>query len=266
MKHMRSLLSTAQALRQVFLPPQTILRSQYLRPSSIGIRASLRPFTSTPEFLASRPKAKPEDKRSSVANLVKDEAITAEYVQLVNVEGTLDPPVRTWLALRRIDRAKEWLIQVKAEMDGAPPVCKVVNKAEYREQERARAKAAHAARTSLKQVELNWAIDNHDLSHRLKKITEFITKGHKVEVVLLRKKYKRAPKPEEVKNVMDKVVQTIKEANGMQIKPMEGEPGNHVLFTVKKKPDQQHQQQQQAETQPETQPEKQPETQPETVY
>ncbi|PYH87047.1 hypothetical protein BO82DRAFT_349581 [Aspergillus uvarum CBS 121591] len=225
MKHMRSLLSTAQALRQVFFPPQRLVRPQYLHPLPMGIRTM---------------KWNRKDSRkteSMAARLIKDEAIVSEWVQIVNENNTLDPPIRRSTVLNNIDRSKQFLIKVSDGADGAPPVCKVVEKMALREAERARAKAAHTSRTSLKQVELNWAIDSHDLGHRLKKITEFITKGFKLEVVLMRKKGKRAPTAEEVKSLMDKVVETIKGANGMQIKPMEGEPGRLVTITVKKKPD-----------------------------
>ncbi|PYH46340.1 putative translation initiation factor IF3 [Aspergillus saccharolyticus JOP 1030-1] len=220
---MRNLLSTAQVLRQVFFPPQRIVRPQYLQPSPIGVRT------------AKWTKSAPTEKRD--IKLIKDEGIASEWVQLVNEEGSLDPPVRRSNVLKNIDRAKEFLIKVSEGIDGAPPVCKIVNKVALREQEKAKAKAAHAAKTSSKQLEFNWAIDGHDLDHRLKKITEFIAKGYKLEIVLMRKKGKRAPKPEEVQNLMEKVVETIKEADGMQIKPMEGEPGRAVTITVKKKPD-----------------------------
>ncbi|RAH65708.1 putative translation initiation factor IF3 [Aspergillus aculeatinus CBS 121060] len=226
MKHMRSLLSTAQVLRQVFFPPQRLIRPQYLRPLPMGVRTMK---------WNRKDSQKTESKE---ARLIKDEAIISEWIQMVNENNTLDPPIRRSTVLNNIDRSKEFLIKVSDGADGAPPVCKVVNKMDLREAERARAKAAHVTKTSFKQVELNWAIDNHDLSHRLKKITEFITKGFKLEVVLMRKKGKRAPTAEEVKNLMDKVVDTIKEANGMQIKPMEGEPGRAVTITVRKKPDQ----------------------------
>jgi translation initiation factor IF-3 len=109
-----------------------------------------------------------------------------------------------------------------------------VNRAALRESERAYAKAARAAKVSVKQMELNWAIDNNDLTHRLKQITAFLEKGCKVEIILLRKKGKRPPTVEEVKSVMDKVLQAVKDADAVQTKAMEGEPGRRLMLTVKK--------------------------------
>lgn len=106
---------------------------------------------------------------------------------------------------------------------------------EAREAERARAKAAHALKASTKQVELNWAIDAHDLSHRLKQLSKFLGKGRKVEIILTRKQGKRPPTAQEVKHVMDSVLETVREADSLQVRPMEGEPGRHVTLVAKKR-------------------------------
>jgi translation initiation factor IF-3 len=85
-----------------------------------------------------------------------------------------------------------------------------------------------------KQIELNWAIDAHDLAHRLKQLTNFLEKGRKVEVIMKRKKAKRSPTVEEIKQVIQSVLDTTREAGGTQVKAMEGEPGKQVIITVKK--------------------------------
>ncbi|KAB8231470.1 hypothetical protein ETB97_000829 [Aspergillus alliaceus] len=228
MKHLRSFISTTQALRRIFPSPLENTRPQFLRPISLPIVAQTR-------LLSGRRLSQPDAQPQARARQVKDEEIRAEFIQLVNEDGKLDPPVRLRDALLTIDRPDHFILQVSPGFRGQAPVCKVVNRLEMREQERARAKAAHVSKNSLKQIELNWAIDPHDLSHRLKQLTGFLDKGRKVEVILTKKRGKRAPTVEEVKHLMDSVLQTTKDANAMQVKPMEGEPGKHVILVVKKK-------------------------------
>ncbi|GAB1196467.1 hypothetical protein APSETT444_005738 [Aspergillus pseudonomiae] len=210
MKHIRGFISTTQALRRIFLAPIETPRPQFLRSAFLPTFAHSR-------LLSIRRQPQQQDALLQArARQVKDEEIRSEYIQLVNEDGKLDPPVSPGFR-------------------GRAPVCKVVNRLEMREQERAKAKAAHVNKNSLKQIELNWAIDAHDLAHRLKQLTSFLDKGRKVEVILTKKRGKRSPTVEEVKHVMDSVLQATKDANAMQVKPMEGEPGKHVVLVVKRK-------------------------------
>lgn len=228
MPHIRGLLSTAQALRQAFIAP--------LRTTRPGLFHSTPIIQNAPQlrFLQFRRPA-PSDSASAVSGPIKDEAINAPTVQIVNEAGSLDPPIQLNAALRSFDRSKYFLLQVSPSGDNnRPPVCKLLNKIEVQENEKAKAKAVKAAKVNLKQVELNWAIDAHDLSHRLKQLTTFLEKGRKVEIVLTRKRKKRAPTVEEVKQVMQSVLDTVRDAGATQIKAMEGKPGEHVILVVKK--------------------------------
>ncbi|KAL3456896.1 translation initiation factor IF-3, C-terminal domain-containing protein [Aspergillus heterothallicus] len=237
MKHIRGLISATQALRQIFLVPQTTPRARLASSAHTQLSSQLRIFHSScprPRYRgpnASEPSNKPEE--------LKDEAIKAPYVRLVNENGSLDPPERLADILRSIERPENFVIQLSPKSrTGEPPVCKIVNRTLLREAERAAAKAAReaarASKVSVKQMELNWAIDNNDLTHRLKQITTFLEKGAKVEITLMRKKHKRLPTVEEVKSVIDKVLQTVKDAGAVQTKPMEGEPGKRLTIIVKK--------------------------------
>ncbi|KAL2828433.1 hypothetical protein BDW59DRAFT_143105 [Aspergillus cavernicola] len=230
MKHIRGLLSTTQALRQIFLGPQAIPRAQCFRYSPTQTSSQLRLLHSHRRSIPSpTPAVKPEQ--------LVNEAIAAEYVQVVDENNKLGPPEKLRHVLRFLNRSEDFLLQVSPGSPERPPVCKIINHAAFREQERAQATQAKVARAkiALKQIELNWAIDPHDLSHRLRKLTDFLEKGRKVEIVLVRKKRKRAPTVEEIKNVMTTVLQVTKDANATQIKPMEGEPGKHVVLVVQKK-------------------------------
>ncbi|RDW76618.1 putative translation initiation factor IF3 [Aspergillus mulundensis] len=223
MKHIRGLVSTTQALRQTFLLPQASPRPQFLRytpvhpPSQIRFRSAI-----------------PRTKQQTTAE-VKDEDIPSDYVQIVGEDNKLKEPQRLSTLLRSINRAKVFVIQVQAGTLETPAVCKIMNRQEAYERARALVKAAKAAKKTVKQVELNWAIDAHDLSHRLKKITGFLDKGIQVEIILVRKRHKRPATAEEVKGLMANILEAIKDAGAEQISPMEGEPGKQVVLTVKKK-------------------------------
>ena len=90
-------------------------------------------------------------------------------------------------------------------------------------------------RSEPKQVEVNWSIDNHDLSHRLKQMSTFLEKGRKVDIVLKKKRGKRAATKDEIKHVIDSVKEAIEAADAVEHKPMDGEPGRELWMFVKRK-------------------------------
>ncbi|CAI7647790.1 unnamed protein product [Penicillium pancosmium] len=228
MNHTRGLASTAQALRHTFFTPLRTSKTGLLQPKLYQNGLQLRPFQ------LSRNLAGPKV-TTPASTLIKDESIGSAWVQVVNEEGNLDEPQKLFDVLASFDRNKFFCVQVAAAAGPSkPPICKILNKKEYRESEKAKIKAAKSAVQSTKQVELNWAIDAHDLQHRLKQLTNFLDKGRKVEVILTRKRHKRSATVDEIKNVMQSVMDTIREAGGTQTKAMEGEPGKHVILTVTK--------------------------------
>lgn len=224
--HTRSLFSTTQTLRHLFLAPLQTSRIAFFPSTRIQNRLPLKPLPQ-PRYYASS--------QSDDSRFPQDEEIAAEFVQMVNTEGKLDPPITLRRALQSVERPNYFLQQVSPGRYDQRPICRIVSRMAVKEYEKTRAKAAHAARTSLKQVELNWAIDGHDLAHRLKQLTNFLGKGRRVEIILTRKKGKRAPNVDEVKHLMDSVLGTVRAADAVQVKPMEGEPGRHVTLVVKKK-------------------------------
>ena len=226
MKHLRGLVSTAQALCQTFIAP--LNTSRLTRPPSVA-----KSFLQRRSFSHTHRLACPYA-RQATKTLIQDEDIRAPFIQIANEEGNLDPPVSLSEVLSSLDRSKFFLLQVSPAAPKQPPVCRILNKMEYQESEKAKMKAAKIPRVQTKQIELNWAIDAHDLSHRLKQLTTFLQKGRKVEIILTRKRHKRVPTVDEIKQVMQSVLETIKEAGGTQVKAMEGEPGKHVTITVKK--------------------------------
>ncbi|KAJ5682340.1 hypothetical protein N7462_005505 [Penicillium macrosclerotiorum] len=227
MNHTWGLVSTAQALRQTFITPLRTPKASSLRLFALANGSQAR-------FIQQTRRLAFPDKRTPPNTQIKDEAIGTRLVQIVDEEQGLRPPQRLAEVLASFDRSKFFLLQVSGATADRPPVCKILNKMEARQHEKAKAKSAKAGKTQLKQIELNWAIDAHDLSHRLKQLTNFLEKGRKVEVVMKRKRSKRPPTVDEIKQVIQSVLDTTREAGGTQVKTMEGEPGKQVIITVKK--------------------------------
>jgi translation initiation factor IF-3 len=153
---------------------------------------------------------------------------------LANEEGNLEAPTRLEEVLQSFDQRDYFLMQVQPAQGDQLPVCKIFNKKEARAAEKAKAKASRATKVIVKSIELNWAIDANDLSHRLKQLTTFLDKGRRVEVLLTSKRHKRRATVDEIKHVMQRVLDTVREAGAHQTKAMEGEPGKQVTFTVQK--------------------------------
>lgn len=208
------------------------MRTQYLRYTPIRNQTQSRFIQNTPPRLWKNDQPADADTKQGP---FQDEDIPSEFIQVVNDEGKLEPPQRLSEILDSLNRNTHFVVQVSPGAPEQPPICRILNKQAVREYIRAKEKAAHVARTSLKQIELNWAIDSHDLSHRLKQLTDFLKKGRKVEILLTRKRRKRAPTPEEIKHLMNSVMETTQKADGMLVKPIEGEPGKQVLMIVKRK-------------------------------
>lgn len=119
------------------------------------------------------------------------------------------------------------------------PVCKMVNRKEEYEKEKARKTKEKGAKkvvdpTSVKTLELNWAIDvNNDLNHRLNKVKEFLAEGRRVEIVLAKKKRGRVATREECDNVLSRINAAIEEVKGAkQIKAMEGKVGGVAMLLL----------------------------------
>lgn len=89
---------------------------------------------------------------------------------------------------------------------------------------------------TLKTIELNWAIDKHDLGHRLETMRGFLRKGFRVDVLLVGKRKKRKAEPEEAANTLRGVRECIESVEGAkEWKAMEGKVGGLVKMYIEGK-------------------------------
>ena len=176
----------------------------------------------------------------------RDEAIRSLTVRIVSADNKIQEPSYFPDILASIDRKTHFIQQVSPSDDPEfpIPICKIIDRKESREQERARAKAAkssqHAA--SAKKLELSWGIGKHDLEHRMKKVKEFLEEGRRVEIVVgaSRRKgqAKKAAKIEAQEAV--ETFKTIKEAiaeldDATEWKPMVGSVGTLAILYLEAK-------------------------------
>jgi translation initiation factor IF-3 len=229
MRHCSHLSSTAEALQRVFFPtlrtivnPSRASSAPFQNPPNAFLKrcyASAPPdgaFNMAGRFVRANKFSKAEDQRK------RDEGIHSQEVCLVQPNGKLGRPQSLSWVLSRIDRKAEFVEQYD-EVDGIP-VCKIINKKEAREAAKSRKKQKQPAAVT-KYLELNWAIDHNDLAHRLGKLKEFLERGHRVEVLLLKKKKRmRDATAEEGKQTLESLSKYVKGVEGAkEIRPMEGD-------------------------------------------
>ncbi|KAI5359031.1 Putative translation initiation factor 3 [Septoria linicola] len=250
MSRIRHTSSTVQALYQVFVVP-ALLQSSASRtlpkqlPASSLTRSQprlARPFSSTTSCLA---KTRVAEERTQKWN----EEISARIIQLVDPEtNKLSEPVTKFDILNSLDQKTHRLVQLSPDQPGNRsfvPACKIVSKKEtYEAEKRAKEAAKEKKRVQkvvsgegLKTLELNWAIDQNDLGHRINRIKEFLGEGRRVEVVLAAKKRGRKASKEECELVLERIQDAVKEVEGArQRDAMSGKLGGFVTMTFQGRP------------------------------
>lgn len=158
-----------------------------------------------------------------------DEEIQSAQIYIVDAStGRIsERPMTRYDVLARMDRMTHRLIQV-GEAPGPSdafsantiPVCKIMSKKDsYLNDQRKKAESKEKRRlsnitSSVKTLELNWAIDANDLAHRLERMRTFLEEGRKVEVVLAAKKRGRKASDVECEDVLRKIRGVVDEING----------------------------------------------------
>ncbi|KAI9667218.1 MAG: hypothetical protein M1821_000031 [Bathelium mastoideum] len=161
----------------------------------------------------------------------RNEEIQSHFVRVVDPSGKLGPAIALFDALKTLDRDTYDLVQVSSpELDPVmrernPSICKVFSRGELRAVERAKAKPKKTPDQLAKQLEINWAIDRHDLQHRLRRLADFLGQGRRVEILLARRKSGRQATPDEASALVEKLKMTCEEAGGKEWKGMEGRIG-----------------------------------------
>ncbi|RDL39430.1 uncharacterized protein BP5553_03770 [Venustampulla echinocandica] len=239
MQSSKCIFSTAAALQRTFITPFEQRQLQFVFQSS---RASSL-CRQAPRLLS--PLARQQQKRYYYvagtnpvkSRLPQNDEIKAFSVHLVNEDGTLGELHRTRFLLDRLVKGEALIMVAEAEA-GRPPVCKIINRKEQAAADREKKKKAQATKdpsSTVKNIELNWAIESNDLGHRMDRLKEFLGKGYKVDLLLQKKRKGRPTTMEEAQELVNTVKQTVEDAGGREYKEMTGDLLRQVmLFTVGK--------------------------------
>ncbi|KAM3426342.1 hypothetical protein MY4824_009752 [Beauveria thailandica] len=105
-------------------------------------------------------------------------------------------------------------------------LCEIVNKKEafQKEQERKQLKKENA-KPKTKEMELTWAISEHDLQTKLRQLAGFLNKGMKVQLVLGTKRGGRKVDEGTAKALMNKIRDEVQALGAREVTPANGDLG-----------------------------------------
>ncbi|KAG9246074.1 hypothetical protein BJ878DRAFT_313638 [Calycina marina] len=227
MRSSRHSSSIANALHRVFIAPIEATRTSQLPSSGAAFLSTRNAFLPQRRTYISDSTKKAEKSRFPRNDEIKD-----FKVRLVEDSGSLSEPTMTRYLLSTMDPKTHNLVVVQpASFAGEPPICKLIDKkSEYLHHKQSQKKKPNPANTT-KTIELNWAVDPNDLSHRMKRMREFLGKGYKLEVMLAPKRKGRQASEEECREVVQRVREVVGEVKGAKEgAKMEGKVGGALTM------------------------------------
>ncbi|KAJ6261879.1 hypothetical protein Dda_2678 [Drechslerella dactyloides] len=172
-----------------------------------------------------------------------DEEITAHTASYVDETGKLVGKFPVSQILRSYDHNKYHLIQL-ANADTLPDTAEghvvrlfpkealLARIAEERETAVRRKKKS--PRDIVKEVQIAWGIDLHDLRHRLGKTAQLLEKGNRVEIMIAKKKGQQPVPPERLAEVMAVVEDFLYYNGGDAVRKRDGEVGGQLRMFVQR--------------------------------
>lgn len=186
--------------------------------------------------------------RSGRARLPQDHEITDPLI-IVLENGVEEGPLESRFVLSRVQEHESLRMirpyvpaNPKAEPKPTPvryAVCKIVDKKEeYDRLKESKEKKKAKVTVKTKALELTWAIDEHDLETKMRRLGKFVEDGHKIEVVVGNKKRgaKKAT-AEEMEKVVKRIQSEVEEKGGRESKAQSGSVGTtlRLFYEGKKK-------------------------------
>lgn len=125
----------------------------------------------------------------------------------------------------------------KEEIEMSYAICKIVNKRdEFQRLKEVREKAKGRAKPKTKLLEMSWAIGGHDLETKVRRLTDFLGKGFKVEITIGKKKgSKKEVAASDAKAVLNKVEEEIENLGAKSTRQAGGEVGATMMLMVEPK-------------------------------
>jgi len=144
--------------------------------------------------------------------------IRVPQVRLVDAENEQVGVVSADDARKMADEAGLDLVEVQPNAD--PPVCRIMDygKFKYAQKKKERGQSKAKVHSTLKELRVRPAIDEHDLEYRLVQGRKFLEEGHKVQVVCIFRGRQRAH-PQLGFNVMKKVTESLADISKVESPP-----------------------------------------------
>jgi len=237
MRSARCLYDSTVALRRVFLQIPYEAKHQFLQPMVLRPHSLQTTQVRAASFRGSR--RAPADSHKKQRQFPRDEELLRfPYVHIHQEDGGLADAVPTKRLLSGLDLDVDTVVTIAMperedkEDRREYPIVMIVNRQVEMQQNEQREKAERRKRVSTKELELNWAIDKHDLGHRLKALRGFLAKGLDVEVTLLKKRNKREAAKDEAERTLESVKAVLQDVPGStESKKAEGKVmGTYKLF------------------------------------
>ncbi|POR35914.1 Translation initiation factor IF-3 [Tolypocladium paradoxum] len=175
----------------------------------------------------------------------QDHEITDPQIMVID-NGASEGPLATSFVLTKLEPDESLRMMqpyVPADPKNGRPsaqlaVCKIVNKRdEYARQRqiRERRKAGDGGKPKTKELELTWAIGEHDLATKMRQMGGFLAKGMKVELMLGRKKGGKQVSGDEAADVLRRVRDEVAAHGGREGKPASGQVGGTMRLFLEGK-------------------------------
>ncbi|RIB09253.1 translation initiation factor IF-3, C-terminal domain-containing protein [Gigaspora rosea] len=127
------------------------------------------------------------------------------YVKYVNQEGKLEGIISVKKLLTTIDREKYWLVEVESNEN--PPVCKLIEKKFAYEK---RKKQIQNTPIVIKELQMTWKVEDHDLMHKISRAKSWLIKGYQVEIVISNRGVQKKKRILD-RTIMDKILNELKD-------------------------------------------------------
>ncbi|KAF9771558.1 hypothetical protein IL306_010821 [Fusarium sp. DS 682] len=249
--------SSRRALYRVFVEREALLTRQLLAMRTLPIQN--RFFSVSPQ-LTRKSKRQEEIEIDPLDNENRDQTFDRRYTTKEEFEksgrdrlpqdfeikdpkimvldnGVFDGPLVTKNVLSRLPETESLRMitpYIPADPKNSKPtqyaICKIVNKREEYERQRELAQRRRLSKqtaSKTKEVEMSWAISEHDFGVKTKQLIGFLSKGMKVELIIGFKKkgQKKRTSDDTAEEVYTKVKKLVEELGSREYKPRDGEVG-----------------------------------------
>lgn len=183
--------------------------------------------------------------RMGRSRLPQDHEITDPDILVIDDDGTLEGPLATRFVMTKIQeheslRMSRPYVPATKDKPAELAICKIVNKkADFERQKLAKEKKSNSSKLKgkNKELEINWAIGDHDLETKFKQLRKFLDGPNKVHIQFGKKKGSKTKTSDQdarilVTKVRDEILNNMP---AKEFKPPEGEIGaKYALYMAGK--------------------------------